>query len=335
MPGIIQKLAPEFEKLVREGLEATRASHQDVLSLSDFYLEHPGKATPWETSFAIPATLVYFMPLNYARMASAFREVRRFLAGAEISEIWDFGSGTGTTQWVLEDEAWLEPRPLYSVEVSRPARELHDRLEKQRGGRWRNEHARAVQPKPGALAVFSYSFLEMQEAPPDLKKFEHLLIVEPSTRDQGRDLLEWRARLIQQGFTPLAPCTHAQACPLLTKSERDWCHQRIHFAAPDWWLEIESKLPMKNRTLTYAYLLMSQSASHGEWAGATRVIGDTRKERGKTRQMICRGPEREFFSWLERHGPSPQIPHGALVKNLGEYETKSSELRVGSLEWTE
>ena len=110
---------------------------------------------------------------------------------------------------------------------------------------------------------------------------------------------------------------------------------RVHFDAPDWWLDIERKLPMKNRTLTYSYLLLSRSAEH-KWTGATRVIGDTLVEKGKTRQMICRGPEREFLSWLHRDGDAPHIPHGALLRTLGPGEIKGSEIRAGrDLKWIE
>jgi ribosomal protein RSM22 (predicted rRNA methylase) len=178
----------------------------------------------------------------------------------------------------------------------------------------------------------------MQMRLPKLEQFDHLLILEPSTRECGRKLMEWRARFLAQGFQALAPCTHAEACPLLTHSNRDWCHQRTAFEAPDWWLALEERLPMKNRTLTYSYLLMSRTVSDQKWRGTTRVIGDTLEERGKTRQMICRGPQREFLSWLHKHGEPPRIPHGALLHGIETCQPKGGELRAGpesTLTWTE
>ena len=324
MPGKVQKLAPPFENLIRSALGEVEPAHlaRDVRRLSDFYLAHPGRATPWSEDYAVPATLAYFMPLNYARLASVFREVERFIPDG-FSEVWDFGSGLGTTQWVLEDSG-LTPGRLNCIEVGREAVSEHKRLIELRAGRWRTTFD-SSRPSPGAMAVFSYSFLEMP--PPDLSAFEHVLILEPSTRECGRSLMEWRAKFIDAGFTMLAPCTHHEACPLLVNSSRDWCHQRVAFEAPDWWLEIENHLPMKNRTLTYSYLLFSRSASRGAWDGAIRVIGDTLEERGKTRQLICRGPQREFFSWLHKEGDPPSIPHGALIKPI-DAPVKSSEVRV-------
>ena len=335
-----QKLSPRFEARIRgalekfaPGLDAAGLAEQ-VKKLSDFYLIAPGSATPWERDFARPATLAYFMPLNAARMSSVFREVERFLPADSIGEIWDFGSGLGTTHWVLEDQEWLTPRPLFALEISARAGRTHDEMQKLVPGRWTSESRRQADPKPGALAVFSYSFLEMQSALPDLNAFDHWLILEPSTRERGRALMEWRTKFIASGFEPLAPCTHSLACPLLTQSPRDWCHQRIHFEGPDWWMEIEDRLPMKNRTLTFSYLLASRTVRDTDWRGAVRIIGDTLPEKGKTRQMICRGPEREFFSWLKKNGEPPVIPHGALVKDPGPFELKGGELRIGSVDWT-
>ncbi len=334
-----QKLSPRFEQTLKSALahfapgadDRALASH--VKKLSDYYLIAPGSATPWDKDFALPATLAYFMPLNGVRLAQVFREVQRFLPSEAITEIWDFGSGLGTTQWVLEDQTWLEPRPLYSIEISGRAAKVHDEMQTF-GARWKSEARRAPTPKRGALAVFSYSFLEMQKTLPDLAAFDHWLILEPSTRERGRALMDWRSQFIAAGLEPLAPCTHSLACPLLTHSPRDWCHMRVHFEGPEWFQSMEEHLPMKNRTLTYSYLLASRVVRDEAWRGAARIVGDTLPEKGKTRQMICRGPQREFFSWLRKNGEPPLIPHGALVKDIGTPEIKGGELRVGPLEWT-
>lgn len=90
---------------------------------------------------------------------------------------------------------------------------------------------------------------------------------------------------------------------------------------------MEAILPMKNRTLTYSYLLVSRRVPHPSHRGWARVIGDTLKERGKTRQMICRGEKREFLSWLLKRGEPEEIPHGALIHGVDQAEVKGPELR--------
>jgi hypothetical protein len=161
------------------------------------------------------------------------------------------------------------------------------------------------------------------------------LIIEPSFREVARGLMEVRQQLIESGYQPLAPCTHSLPCPLLVHSVKDWCHHRVHFDPPAWWTEMESHLPMRNRTLTYSYLLASRTAFDGKYRGWARAIGDTLPENGKTKQAICRKDQREFVSWLHKHGPPPQIAHGALIRGVDQAEVKGTELRPapGSLHW--
>lgn len=307
---------------------------RDVLELSSFYLQNPGRHTPWSQPYARNAYLSYFLPLNMARLRAAMREVLRFIPLDEISEIWDYGSGIGTTQWVLEEIEAFTPRPLYAIERSTEAVGIYQELLRLRTPQWKPQFSSPARPQKGALAVFSYSFLEMQNALPDWREFSHLLIVEPSTRECGRTLMEWRQKFIASGMLPLAPCTHQGQCPLLLHSGRDWCHMRVEY--PGWWPELEAELPMKNRTLTYSYLLLSQTVTDKTWRGAARAIGDTLEERGKTRQMICRGEAREFLSWLHRHGEPPRIPHGALIRGVENCEPRGAELRpTSTLEWFE
>jgi hypothetical protein len=334
-PAFSGRLEAAHRELSVETISRPKAVAEQVLQLSDFYILNPGRPTPWERDFALPAYLSYFLPLNYVRLTSAFREVTRFLPAGSYEQIWDFGSGLGTTQWVLEDLENVEVKPLFALERSKATVDLHRRLAALAPARVEVHFNEPVRPAPMSLGVFSYSFLEMQNSLPPLDQFAHLLIVEPSTRECGRDLMSWRARLMQRGFSPLAPCTHLEDCPLLVNSQRDWCHQRVPYRGPDWFDRIESHLPMRNRTLTYSYLLMSRTVQDQVWRGGARVIGDTLKENGKTRQMICRGPKREFLSWLHKAGPPPEIPHGALVKGVDQAEPRGGELRPkpDSLEW--
>ena len=335
-------LTPDFDHQLATHLAASGGDlsgparvARDILALSDFYLQHPGAPTPWNQPYCKAAYLSYFLPLNTARLMAVMRDVRRFLPFESIAEIVDFGAGLGATQWALEAQTDWNSRPLTVVESDPAAQSLYRELQKALSVRWPTKFAASVKPGANALAVFSYSFLEMQNVLPDLTDFSHLLIVEPSTQDCGRKLMQWRSDFMKNGFAPLAPCTHSLECPLLVKSARDWCHMRVHFTPPDWFHGIEERLPMKNRTLTYSYLLMSRTVSDSSWRGTARAVGDTLVENGKTRQMICRGPEREFLSWLHKLGTPPAIPHGALIRGVEGTETKGAELRAspGSLTW--
>jgi len=308
--------------------------------LSNFYIEHPGQPTPWNEPYARPGYLGYFLPLNVVRLRSVWNRIASIMGS--VQEVWDWGSGLGTLHWILEHDAAPasgQHLNLFCVEHSRVAVDLHKHLMDCGESPLRlqpsfNEVKR--RPSRGALGVFSYSLLEMNLQPSALEEFDHLLIVEPSTRERGRNLMSLRQDLLGLGYQPLAPCTHAQVCPLLEHSSRDWCHFRMGFQAPDWWQQIESHLPMKNSTLTYSYLLASRTwtrANNDSW----RVIGDRLDERGKSRQLVCRDNQRVFLSWLHRHGAPPDLPSGALLTAPVEGAQAGNEWRVdpgADLRWT-
>ncbi len=174
------------------------------------------------------------------------------------------------------------------------------------------------------MTVFSYSLTELDQIPRWSLNSEALLIIEPSTQQDGRKLLELRQNLIEQKYFIWSPCPHQQACPLYVGSKTDWCHDRVHFSKPTWFEEVEKYLPMKNGTLTFSYLAARKTAPPlPSWS---RLVGDQLHEKGKTRQLICRGPEREFLSWLHRQGEVPVYDRGDRVL-LTDFEKKSNELR--------
>lgn len=55
---------------------------------------------------------------------------------------------------------------------------------------------------------------------------EHILFVEPGTKDFFPKMLQIRDELLRQKFNVLYPCPKAEECPL-KNSQEDWCHQFI------------------------------------------------------------------------------------------------------------
>jgi hypothetical protein len=155
---------------------------------------------------------------------------------------------------------------------------------------------------------------------------EALMLIEPSTQDDGRLLQALRKDLMAQGFQMWAPCTHQQDCPLLVHSKKDWCHDRIFFESPAWFKKMEEHLPMKNKTLTYSYLLVRKS-NPAHPTGVGRLVGDQLEEKGKTRQLFCRSDKREFLAWLHKSGPVPEHYRGELF-DLPPHQEVSNELRL-------
>lgn len=296
-----------------------------VKYISDHFQIDGHRKTPWENSKLIEAYALYFHPLNTVRLQAVFYELKKFFPSISNLNITDFGSGLGATELALNAVFQEDPQSWTFIEENKAVVDCHRRLRstlnKTVEAQWLPHFE-----KPSDLLVASYSLNETSSFIEMLADFKTIVIVEPSTRTHGRNLMRLRAELIQRGYSILAPCTHQGSCPLLIESKQDWCHDRIFFEAPPWFKILEEKLPMRNDSVTFSYLI----ATREQVAQPTgiRVIGDTLKEKGKTRQLICRGEHREFFSWLKRHGEAPFIPRGSVVHLAKEIEKKGIELRL-------
>jgi hypothetical protein len=322
--------SPEFESMrvlyLGTDLDAGNIAAA-IKQISDTYNQGAGSPRIWATDLNRAAYFSYFLPLNTIRFASVLRyghEVGFFNGFEHVSE---FGSGPATAQWT----SWWEgfrPPVWQAQEESNEARHMHTEIAAQIKMPLPDFTAK---PRTGAgvLAVASYVMTET-DLPPWFLDCEGICLVEASTERNARKLMAYRQTLLDAGFTVWAPCTHQQACPLLVHSKRDWCHMRVHWQRPQWFLDLERRLPMKNATVTFSYLLARRGGGAPDVSGfrePARIIGDTLKEKGKTRQAVCRGPEREFLSWLHRNGEPRPFLHGERIDLPDSLEKKGSELR--------
>lgn len=322
-----------FEPAIRDALKSYQLTLEDskalakcVQALSDYFIENPEAPTPWHESWAQVAYLVYFLPLNATRLHRLVveGEERGFFNGLE--RVIDFGAGLATASLTLAER---HPELKFHLveRAAEPQKIIATSFKHFQPVEWQRTWSAPRLTEPlKTLALFSYSLTELNDLPDWAYQCEALMLVEPSTQQDGRKLLQLRQKLLDKGYHAWAPCTHQQACPLFTQSKHDWCHDRVHFAAPAWFLKMEEHLPMKNRTLTMSYVLMRKTPAPA--LSAARVVGDRLEEKGKDRQLICRGPEREFLAWMHKTGLRQEIPRGVLVL-LPEGLTKvSNELRV-------
>jgi len=307
-----------------------------VTRLSTMYVEKPEAATPWHETWAQAASLAYFFPLNFARNKSVALEAERLGFFKGLNKYYDFGSGTGSALFAFLDVLKSTPQlEAYAQDIDQDSLRLAQRLKSEDTPQYQLLQSQTwPTTTQGTFLSASYVLTELPELPREWLKFEALAIVEPSTRLDGRKLMNHRKTLIENGYHIWAPCTHQDACPMLVNSDRDWCHDRIHWNPPTWLAAIEKHLPMKNRTLTFSYLLARRDQPAPEAVQQlARLTGDMLVEKGKTRQSICRGPEREFLSWFPQRlskGEAIDLQRGSLVRLSGELEKKATEVRVSS-----
>ena len=326
-----QRLETLLQRLGYSTEQPKRLS-QAVLQLSDFYIANPTAPSPLGEKWAQAAYLSYFFPLNYARNAAVVREGQRFKFFEGFDKIYDFGSGLGSASLAVQD-AMPALKEMVIVDTSEDALELQRHLRAQVG--FETSYGRRFPPitRPEtSLGILSYAYTELGEFPLELLKCEGLMILEPSTRDDGRRLLELRQRLLSEGYSAWAPCPHQGDCPLLVDSERDWCHDRIGWQGPAWWSKLEAGLPMKNRTLTMSYVLLRRTPAPQtklEPGTRARLVGDTLVEKGKTRQLLCLDSKRRFLTWFpQRIKEDLEFDRGDWLTFTTTLEEKSDEIRL-------
>jgi hypothetical protein len=305
-------------------LENPKPLADSVIRLSDQY-QKDAKTTPWDQPEFMAAYLAYFFPLNYIRNCKVFAEMARFKEQLPFDDYVDFGFGLGSSLLAARDQGVVESKhSLHALDIS--SRPLDVYTEYFDPSPLRRQYV--ANKARRALGVFSYSLNELTQVPGWFFTLDTVVILEPSTSVWGRKLMAFRDKLKAEGYYLWAPCTHQKDCPLLIHSQRDWCHDRVHWQQPEWFSELETHLPMKNRTMTHSYLVASRHAPHDE-DGVGRVVGDELKEKGKSRWLFCRGDQREFLSWLNKQGDPPSFHRGnRLVPEIG--EVRGNELRLRS-----
>ncbi len=302
-----------------------------ILQLSDHFVNNPDDLTPWTEKFCQEAYRYYYLPLNYLRCFNVIQrgQLVNFFKDVETSVDWGSGPGTASIALSLLLGSQIKKQILIDQSdiVLKVFSDLHSHLKNKEITDKLSLKNLTVDPKK-SLLIFSYSLTEMKSLPDGYEQFESIMILEPSTQDDGRKLLQTREKLIAQGYYIWAPCVHQQSCPLQNQSKTDWCHDRFHVKAPDWFLKMEPFLPFRNRTITTSYLLAKKTAPAAEIKNFARITGDSLDEKGKTRQLVCRNTDREFLAWMHKSITVQTIPRGELVTLPNEIEKKSNELRL-------
>ncbi len=306
---------------------------ESVLQLSDFYIKNPDAETPWNQGFCQIAYRNYFLPLNQLRCAKVIERGQNVNFFQDLTHFVDWGSGPGTASFALSQNPHLRSqiKKQFLIDISSGPHKHFSDLHKDLispAFSTTLDFKPYLDQKNRTCAVFSYSMTEIDRLPNGWDQFEAIMILEPATSQDGRKLLELRQDLISKGYYMWAPCLHQLQCPLLKNSKTDWCHDRFHVDAPEWFWKVDHLLPMKNKTVTTSYLLARKKPAPTYPTNYGRLTGDSREEKGKTRQLICRNEEREFLTWMHKEIQPQTFPRGEIAEIPETFEFKSNELRV-------
>lgn len=332
-----EKYTPRIEAALQQlgySLSKPKPLAEVILRLSDHY-QQDKSVTLWKENWAKAAYLTYYFPLNYARACAVIDEGRRRSFFNGLTNLIDYGSGTGAAVLAAGELLTHSWNQQLCYEPFSEAIAFQELLNKNENDLVATTSEPANIPEQN-LGIFCYSLNELEKFPEQFLKSEALMLIEPSTRELGRELLKLRDDLIiNHGFFAYAPCPHQGLCPLLNDSERDWCHDRIGWVAPGWFTAIETLLPIKNPTLTFSYVLLRKTKPQITQTTeiVARVVGDPLAEKGKTRQLICIDSQRRFLSWFPQRLDRETLAHlefdrGDVLFLKSNLEERGQEMRV-------
>ena len=286
---------------ILEGVHPLKAKHRaglplDVkrLSLALTAERGPGpQANYLSTPANLSAYLYYFLPWNLFRLS-------RLLSGVDFdipdgSSVLDLGCGPLTlAQALWISRPHLRERKIRLVcvdqtgQVMRTGRALFEAVSGAQGKAWTIElvqapaHKAPMEPFQTVMAANALNELARgrgEEGHQSLERLGEMLtgrlsregklfLVEPGTRLGGNLLSRLRDILMEEGLSPLSPCTHNSPCPMLAPRWRSWCHFVFPAeSAPDWLAKLTklAGLDKDRASLSFMHLAAQQSqydASH-------------------------------------------------------------------------
>ncbi|HEY9056664.1 MAG TPA: small ribosomal subunit Rsm22 family protein [Aurantimonas sp.] len=241
-----------------------------------------------------PAVLAYLaarMPATFAAIRASLEQIVLRRPDFAPETLLDIGAGPGTALWAAND-AFDSLREATLVEASAPALGVGQGLAQEGmavATRWVRGDATAdlAERAPADLVTLAYV---LDELPPEARGAlvlrlwqltqDVLVIVEPGTPAGWQRILAAREQLLAEGAQLLAPCPHADDCPVAAP---DWCHfaQRVARSRTHR-LAKRGTVPYEDEK--FAYLAVARRPAVPLTA---RVLASPRSGSGKVQLKIC------------------------------------------------
>jgi ribosomal protein RSM22 (predicted rRNA methylase) len=237
------------------------------------------------------AYLAVRLPATYAAVHASFAALAQARPDFAPKTVLDIGAGPGTALWAAAD-CWPDLADALLVEASPIFRACGERLASEANLpriAWQvaDVAVDAIDCAPRDLVVLAYVLNELAA---DVRQSvltrlwqvtaDTLVIVEPGTPAGWQRILAARRQLIAAGAHVIAPCPHADECPIVPP---DWCHfaarvarSRLHRQAKG------AEVPWEDEK--FSYVAVSRAPAS---AAAARVIARPRKASGRVTLKLC------------------------------------------------
>lgn len=238
------------------------------------------------------AYLAARLPATYAAVRASFAAIANARPDFAPKTALDIGAGPGTALWAAAD-CWPDLADALLVEASPIFQACGERLAAdarlpQVSWRIADVAMGTIDCAPRDLVTAAYMLNELapEVRPSVLARLwrvtaDILVIVEPGTPAGWQRILAARRQLIEAGAHVVAPCPHAQSCPL---QPPDWCHFAVRVARSRLHRQAKAaEVPWEDEK--FSYVAVSRMPAP---AAAARVIARPRKASGRVTLKLCR-----------------------------------------------
>ena len=236
------------------------------------------------------------LPATYAACARVFEEAALRAPGFAPRRLLDAGAGPAAASWAaleawpeLAQVSWLDSSPTFLQIAARLATEGPEPLRAAEARRGDLTGGGAAWPRADLVAC-SYALAEIAPARQATVVADLwaacdglLALIEPGTPAGFARLRAAREGLLAAGAEILAPCPHAQACPM---AGEDWCHFSVRLPrSRDHRLAKGAEVPFEDER--YAYLLAARPGIGA--AAPARVLAPPRSAKPGIDLKLCTG----------------------------------------------
>lgn len=267
-------LPAPFQDAIAAWLEAhaSGSRREAAAALSATY-----KAGGSSRSVDFASYLVARLPATFAAVSRVLQEAASLRPGFAPASLLDAGSGPGTASWAAA-EVWPGLRHVTFLDSAPEFLKLAAWLASDAPGPLAGAEAVAgsIEALPGGLgadlvvAAYALAEIPLPRVAAAAQKLwassgAMLVIVEPGTPAGFARIRAAREVLLGQGAVPVAPCTHALACPI---QGDDWCHFSVRLARSRAHMHAKgASVPFEDER--FAYLVL---AREGAPSGLARII---------------------------------------------------------------
>jgi ribosomal protein RSM22 (predicted rRNA methylase) len=233
------------------------------------------------------------LPATFAAVYRVLQEIQRVIPALSIRSLLDLGAGPGTAMWAagslfsdLESVTLIEQDPAFIAMGKRLA--SHALSHALQAASWQQKDLQQVcELSAHDLVIFSYSIGELKEnmfssiidqAWQQVRQV--LVIIEPGTPQGFRRIRASREQLIKNGAHLIAPCPHADRCPI---QDPDWCHfsQRLERSSTHRKIKQGS---MSHEDEKFSYIAVSKIAFS---LPQSRIIRHPQRHTGHVDLRLC------------------------------------------------